>query len=248
MGLPFQIFAAVRQNRGNYTLPGRILCDVLDLTQLKQPQLGPSEVETMQSRSPAWRKLMWGKLKVKEAQHSGSDKKSSVLETRTVKTNLAESSRGSVSDSRRPQANVGPRLWLEGHMDCKILIPLQSFISYFLEPPVNRQAAVGAAEGLWQGLLPSVSWRLCRLLCLSSCCPSGWRSSVLNLLCAKDQASETVGTGEAFSSFSDKLWKGFLSMFFPLLFPPILQLLSLSMPLLTKHWAGHHLSVSESCI
>ena len=39
----------------------------------------------------------------------------------------------------------------------KVLIPLQSLISYSLKPPVKRQAAVGAAEGLWQGLLPSVS-------------------------------------------------------------------------------------------
>jgi len=36
-----------------------------------------------------------------------SDKKSSVLETGTAKTNLAESSCGSVSDSRRPPVKVG---------------------------------------------------------------------------------------------------------------------------------------------
>ena len=65
-------------------------------------------------------------------------------------------------------------LCMEGHIANKILIPLQSLISYFLEPPANRQTvAVGETEGLWQGLLPSVSGRLHYLLRPSSCCPSG---------------------------------------------------------------------------
>ena len=55
----------------------------------------------------------------------------------------------------------------------KILIPLQSLVSYFLEPPTNRRATVGAVDGLWQGLLST-----------------GEGSSVLNLPCAKDQANE----------------------------------------------------------
>ena len=37
-------------------------------------------------------------------------------------------------------------------------------------------------------------------------------------------------------------------MFFPLLFSPVLQLLSPSKSLLTKYWAGHHLSISECCV
>ena len=45
--------------------------------------------------------------------------------------------------------------WLEGHMPNKIFIPLQSLVS--LKPLCTRQAAVGEIEGLWQGLLPSVS-------------------------------------------------------------------------------------------
>ena len=65
-------------------------------------------------------------------------------------------------------------LWLDGHMANRILIPLQSLVSYFLKHPVNRWMAMGATEGLWQGLLPSVSWRLHYLLCPRSCCPSGW--------------------------------------------------------------------------
>ena len=48
-------------------------------------------------------------------------------------------------------------LWLEGHMANKILIPLQYLVFCFLKPSANRLAAVGATEGLWQGLLPSVS-------------------------------------------------------------------------------------------
>ena len=74
-------------------------------------------------------------------------------------------------------------------MPNKILIPLQSLVSRFLEPPVNRWAAVGATEGLWRGY--------------SSVCPKGtvcWApvavtqagggSSVPTLLCAKNQADE----------------------------------------------------------
>ena len=50
-------------------------------------------------------------------------------------------------------------------------------MSCFLEPPENRQAAAGAIEGLWQGLLSTIA-------------QAGGGSSVLNLLCAKDQANE----------------------------------------------------------
>jgi len=49
--------------------------------------------------------MQW-KLNVKKTHHSGSDKKPCVLETRIVKANSAESSRGSVSDSRRPLVGV----------------------------------------------------------------------------------------------------------------------------------------------
>ena len=37
---------------------------------------------------------------------------------------------------------------LEKHMANKILIPLQSLVSCFLKPSVNRQVAVVAIEGL----------------------------------------------------------------------------------------------------
>ena len=55
---------------------------------------------------------------------------------------------------------------------------------------MNRQAAVGAIEVLWQGLLLSVSQRLHYLLGPSSGYPREGDSSVLNHLFAKDQANE----------------------------------------------------------
>ena len=139
-------------------------------------------------------------------------------------------------------------LCLEGHMANKILIPLQSLISCFLEPPANRPMAVGAIEWLWRGyspVCPKGSIILCALVAVAQV---GGGSSVLNLLCAKDQANENCEHRSGiFSRFSSRLWRGFLSTFFPLLFPPVLQFLSPSMPLLTNYWAGHHLFISESC-
>ena len=55
---------------------------------------------------------------------------------------------------------------------------------------------------------------------------------------------KTVGTGQAFSTFSGR---GFFGTLFPLLFLSVLQLLSPSIPLFTKYWAGHHHSIFESC-
>ena len=69
-------------------------------------------------------------------------------------------------------------------------------------------------------------------------------SSILNLLCAKDQANENC---EHRSQIFQQVMKRIPLHVFPLIFPPVLQLLSSSIPLLTKYWAGHHLSISESC-
>ena len=65
------------------------------------------EVEAKHSRSPTWQKLLQWKQNTKKTQSRGNDKKPSVPETRTAKTNSAESSRGSVSDSGRPLVRVG---------------------------------------------------------------------------------------------------------------------------------------------
>ena len=59
---------------------------------------------------------------------------------------------------------------------------------------------------------------------------------------------KTVSTGQVFRTFSSKLLRGFLGTFFPPIFPPVLQLLSPFMPLFTKYWAGHHLSISKNCV
>ena len=69
-----------------------------------RPQWGG---ETEHNRSPTWRKLTWWKLNAKKIQCSGSEKKPSILETGTAKTDSAESSRSSVSYSRRPSVKVG---------------------------------------------------------------------------------------------------------------------------------------------
>ena len=45
---------------------------------------------------------------------------------------------------------------------------------------------------------------------------------------------KNVSTGQVFSRFSGRLWRGFLGTFSPLLFPPVLQLLS------PGTWAGQN--------
>ena len=78
------------------------------------------------------------KLNTKEIQYSGSDQKPSMPETGTAETNLAEGSRGSVPDSRTPLVRRSLSLWLKGQIANKILIPLHSLVSCFLEPFANR--------------------------------------------------------------------------------------------------------------
>ena len=128
----------------------------------------------------------------------------------------------------------------------KILISLQYLVSCFLKPPANRLAAVGATEGLWQGLHPSVSWRLHCLLHLTNSCQAGEGSSALNLLYAKDQANENCGHRSGI--YFPQVVKGIPQhVFFSTPFSSCPSL-PLSMALFTKYWAGHHLSISESCV
>ena len=63
--------------------------------------------EGQAQQRPNSAKLTRWKLNSKETQHSGSDKKPSVLETGTAKTNEAGSSHSSVSDFRRSLVKVG---------------------------------------------------------------------------------------------------------------------------------------------
>ena len=78
-------------------------------------------------------------------------------------------------------------------MPKEILILLQFLVSCFLEPPPPhpRKQAGGSGHnrGTLKGLLLSMSQRH-YLLSPSSCYPSQWGSSVLTLLCTKDQANE----------------------------------------------------------
>ena len=74
---------------------------------MKQPGLGLREAGTNYSRIPTQQKSPQQKLNAKKTQHSGSDKKPSVLEIRTAKTNSTESAHGSVSDYRIPLVKVG---------------------------------------------------------------------------------------------------------------------------------------------
>ena len=75
---------------------------------LAETTLGwPPQGEGEAQQKPNSGKLMRWKQNMKKMQHRESDKKSSVLEIGTAKTNLAESSHGSVSDCRRPPIKVG---------------------------------------------------------------------------------------------------------------------------------------------
>ena len=119
-----------------------------------------------------------------------------------LETGTAESPRGPVSDPRRPLVEVrGPR-WRD--MPKEILIPLQSLISCFLEPPSNRRVVGGTIEGLWRGYS---SARPKGAICGApvAVTQAGGGSSVLSLLCAKDQTNEIVSTGQIFSKFSGGL-------------------------------------------
>ena len=122
-----------------------------------------------------------------------------------LETGTAESPRGPGSDPRRPLVKVrGPRSSGLRDMPNEILIPLQSLFSSFLKPPTNRQGAGGTIEGLWRGYSPACPKGAICWAPLAVTQPSGG-SSVLSLLCAKDQTNEIVSTGQIFSKFSGGL-------------------------------------------
>ena len=139
--------------------------------------------------------------------------------------NSAESSHGSASDSRRPLVKVGgPHSYGWRHMPNKILIPLQSLISCFLNPSVKRQVSVGAIEGLWRGyclICPkgTICWAPVAIT------QAGGGSSVLTLLCAKDQANENFEHWSDIQQIFGQAMKGIpWHLFHTAFFPPILQL------------------------
>ena len=208
----------MRRNRGAYlrSLTSRV------------PWLERNLAETAQC-SPARRPSRAGAQLAISLLGSGMQRKPSAGEvTRSPpswrlgrwKSNSAESSRSSVSDSRRPPVKVGgPCSYGWRDMPNEILIPLQPLVSCFLEPAANRRVAVGAVEGLRKGC--------------SSVCPKGTLPPKpvgvlpsLIFFVPRIRPMKTVSTGQVFSRFSGRLWRGFLGTFFPLLFPPILHLLS----------------------
>ena len=153
-----QVFVVTRENRGNCTLPWQLWCCQSNITWLKQPGHGPHKEETKHSTSPTQQSSP-GRSGTQRKPSEGKVTRSPMCwKLGQRKTNSADSSCSSVSDSRRPP--VKPLLWLEGHMLNKILIPIHSLISCFLEHPGNRRASLGAIEGLWRGY--------------SSVCPKGF--------------------------------------------------------------------------
>ena len=129
-----QIFAVMRQNRGNYTLPCHLWCHFSDLTWLKQPQLGPCKAEAKHSRSSTWQKLLRWNLNTKETKPRGHDEKFPAGN----QDSKDKVGRKLMQLILRFQETSGwsrksSLLWLEGHIANKILIPLQSLISCFLK-------------------------------------------------------------------------------------------------------------------
>ena len=90
----------------------------------------------------------------------------------------------------------------------KILIPLQSLVSCFRKPPANRWASVGApvcTKGFTIcGALVAVVQALGVLLSLI-------------FFVTRIRPMKNVSTGQVFSRFSGRLWRGFLSTFSSLL-------------------------------
>ena len=111
-------------------------------------------------------------------------------------------------------------------MPNKMLILLQSLISCFLKTPrwTGEQQWVqlrdsGEATPQYVPKSP-LSAEPQKLL------PKPVGSSVLIFFVPRIRPMKTVSTDQVFSRFSGRLWRGFLGTFFPLLFPPVLQLLS----------------------
>ena len=130
-----QIFVATRLNWGNYTFPWYLWCRDLDLTWLKQPQLSPSETEAKHSRNPTLQNSLggsWTLRKPSAGEVRGSPacwKLGQQKQTWRKRTWLSLRFQKTFGWDRRSSP-----LSLEGHMANKILIPLQSLISCFLEP------------------------------------------------------------------------------------------------------------------
>ena len=102
-------------------------------------------------------------------------------------------------------------------MPNEILTPLQSLISCFLEPPANRQAAVGTIEGLWRGY-PSVCAKGTICWAPVAVTQAGGGSSVPTLLCAKNQTNENCEHQSDIRQIFQQAMKGIPWHIFPTAF------------------------------
>ena len=119
------------------------------------------------------------------------------------KTNSAESSSNSVSDSRRPLVKVeGPHSY--GWKDICLTKYLFLYNLSFLvssNPAMNRQVAVGTIEGLWQ-CVPKAPLSAGPQQLLPK--PEGVLLSLLFLV-PRIRSMKTVSTGQVFSRFPSRL-------------------------------------------
>lgn len=113
-------------------------------------------------------------------------------------------------------------IWLEGHTASKILIPLQSLI--LVSRTTKQAGGSGCSEGLWQGLLPSVSKALLSAA-LGAVAQAG-EGVPLSLIffVPRIRPMKIVSTGQVADFLAD--YEGDSSACFLLRFPPVLQLLS----------------------
>ena len=107
---------------------------------------------------------------------------------------------------RRPLVKVGgPRSHGWKDMANKTLIPLQSLVSCFLEPPQTDGWAVGSIEGLWGGCsLVCPKGTICWAPVAGGAKPVGVLLSLLFSV-PRIRPMKTVSTGQIFSKFSSRL-------------------------------------------
>ena len=118
-------------------------------------------------------------------------------------------------------------------------------ISHFLFPRTfcKSWAQMRDSSRGYYPVCPQGSTICCALVTVAQASES---SSLLNLLCPKDQANENCGHRSGI--YFPQVVKGIPQhVFFSTPFSSCPSL-PLSMALFTKYWAGHHLSISESCV
>ena len=90
-------------------------------------------------------------------------------------------------------------------MNNKILIPLQCLISYFLKPPATGKQQWVHLRDSGRGYSPVCPKDSITCCAFVAAAQAGGGSSVLNFLVPRSTPMETVGKGQALSSFASKL-------------------------------------------